>query len=209
MKIHLSASALRAAAICAAKKDIRYYLQGVSVQFAHADRAMVIGTDGRILFAGQAAYANCEDQPFTVSKDAPVKFIIPLDVVKKISKKPAEVLFESLPDGRYMLDGNVFAPIDGAFPDYRRVIPTYDNVQALQTKPAQVDPDLLVRARDAMRAYRNRPKAFFDVNWLGHTSSTNATQGVMHDGTNECVVVVMPMRANDDKYQGLNPDYMA
>ena len=53
MKITLKTSVLRAALICAAKKDLRYYLQGVCISINGPDVAMVYGTDGHILFAGQ------------------------------------------------------------------------------------------------------------------------------------------------------------
>ena len=58
MKISIQSSAIRAAAICAAKKDIRYYLVGVHVKVAHRDYATVAGTNGHVLFAGRATIEN-------------------------------------------------------------------------------------------------------------------------------------------------------
>jgi len=82
MKITLKTSVLRAALICAAKKDLRYYLQGVCVSINHPQIAMVYGTDGHILFAGQC--------PIVVI-DAPEAYgfqiIIPSDTIKAIDKK--------------------------------------------------------------------------------------------------------------------------
>jgi hypothetical protein len=201
MKISIQASAIRAATICAAKKDIRYYLQGVYINVAHRDYATVCGTDGHVLFAGRAAIENMAGDLL------PFNMIVPLDVAKKIDKKAHAVILESLPDGTYLLDGTRFAPLDGRFPDYSRVIPGIGQVQPESAKPGHFDYALIVRGNDALNAYYGGKAKVYPLEQRGNDSA------VMHNGENVAVVVVMPMRINDvNGYQGFNenlPDALA
>ena len=199
MKISIQASAIRAAAICAAKKDIRYYLVGVHLKVAHRDYATVAGTNGHILFAGRAAIENLENQ-----QSADWSMTIPLEVCKKISKKLSAVILESLPDGAYMLDGMRFVPVDGRFPDYQRVIPKCDVVQVEQ-QASQFDYALLAQGNDAMIAYHDaKSSTVYPLVQRGNDS------GLIHNGENTAVVVVMGMRVKDiGAYQGYNEDFPA
>jgi hypothetical protein len=201
MKISIQASAIRAATICAAKKDIRYYLQGVYINVAHRDYATVCGTDGHVLFAGRAAIENMAGDLL------PFSMIVPLDIVKKIDKRAAAVILESLPDGTYLLDGTRFAPLDGRFPDYKRVIPRMDQIQTAPAAPGHFDYALIVRGNDALNAYYGGKTKVYPLDQRGNDSA------VMHNGENVAVVVVMPMRINDvNGYQGYNehfPDALA
>ena len=205
MKISIQASAIRAATICAAKKDIRYYLQGVYINVAHRDYATVCGTDGHVLFAGRAAIDTLDGQ-----QSAPWSMIVPLDVVKKINKRAAAVILESLPDGTYLLDGTRFAPLDGRFPDYSRVIPSpvfFIPEMVEMAKPGHFDYALIVRGNDALNAYYGGKVKVYPLEQRGNDSA------VMHNGENVAVVVVMPMRIKDVAgYQGFNenlPDALA
>jgi hypothetical protein len=201
MKISIQASAIRAATICAAKKDIRYYLQGVYINFAHRDYATVCGTDGHVLFAGRATIENMAGDLL------PFNMIVPLDIVKKIDKRAAAVILESLPDGTYLLDGTRFAPLDGRFPDYSRVIPGIGQVQPESANPGHFDYALIVRGNDALNAYYGGKTKVYPLEQRGNDAA------VMHNGENVAVVVVMPMRIKDVAgYQGFNenlPDALA
>ena len=194
MKITIQTSALLAAQVCSAKKDIRAQLLGVNIQIKHPDVGMVYGTDGRILFAGQIHYTS----------DAPIEALnitIPNDTIKKVNKKAALTLLE-FDNGQYMIDGVRFMPIDLAFPDVARVIPDID-LDVAQTA-AEFNPDLLVRARDALSLYTGlKPKGGFSMFQRGDDSA------VMHVGRSDCLVVVMPLRSPyRDKFVGFNRDFM-
>jgi len=201
MKISIQASAIRAATICAAKKDIRYYLQGVYINVAHRDYATVCGTDGHVLFAGRATIENMAGDLL------PFNMIVPMDIIKKIDKRAHAVILESLPDGTYLLDGTRFAPLDGRFPDYSRVIPIIGQIQPESAKPGHFDYALIVRGNDALNAYYGGKVKVYPLEQRGNDSA------VMHNGENVAVVVVMPMRINDvNGYQGYNehfPDALA
>ena len=193
MKITLKTSALFAALECSAKKDIRYYLQGINIQIKKIGVGMVYGTDGHMLFAGQLPYEG--------DYVAELNIIIPTDAVKRLDKKPEFTELEF--DGQnYMLGGARFVPLDGRYPDIDRVIPQIDH--NTEQSPGTYNPDLLVRARAALALYLGvKPKDTFNFIQRGNDSA------VMHAGVNTCLVVVMPMRAGHEApYAGFNRSYM-
>ena len=199
MKITLKTSVLRAALICAAKKDLRYYLQGVCVSINHPSVAMVYGTDGHILFAGQC--------PIDVI-DAPAAYgfqiIIPSDTIKAIDKKSEFIDLETIDGGAkdYYLLGNArFQAIDARYPDISRVVPARDAFSEL--KISYFDPELIVKGNEALAMYYGDKKGkVFPLSQRGDYS------GAIHNNQNDAVVVVMPMRNEPGIYQGLNPDFM-
>lgn len=193
MKITVKTSSLFAALECSAKKDLRYYLQGINIQITKPFTGMVYGTDGHILFAGQLPYEG--------AVDVPLNLIIPTDAVKRLDKK-AEFTELEFDGQNYLLGGARFVPVDGRYPDIGRVIPSIDT--STEQSPGTYNPDLLVRARAALALYLGtKPKDAFPFVQRGHDSA------VMHAGTNECLVVVMPMRATPDApYAGFNRNFM-
>lgn len=188
MKIELNAKALRAALHCAAKKDIRYYLNGVLVQVTGTSEAFIVGTNDGILFACRTEYETL-DAP----QSGPWELIIPGDIVKAINKKVKTVVLESLPDGRYMLDSKVFSAIDGKFPDYRRVIPSFCTEEA-----AQYDPALLASATAAVCEFYG-----LLANGSGCRVNYNGRQGAVISGPDsQAVAVVMPLLNSRKMPQG-------
>ena len=194
MKITLKTNALLAALECSAKKDIRYYLMGINIQIKKDAIGMVYGTDGHILFAGQLPYEGDYCPPT-------LDIIIPLDTLKKIDKKRGIVELEQI-NNEYFLDGVRFVPVDGKFPDVARVIPTIEF--NAEEKPALYNPDLLVRARNALAIYTDSKKSVtFPMIQRGDDSA------VMHAGTNECIVVIMPIRSQyKTGFVGFNRDFL-
>ena len=199
MKITLKTSVLRAALICAAKKDLRYYLQGVCVSFNHPKVAMVYGTDGHIMFAGQSPIV-CPIAP----ENFGFSIIIPSDTIKAIDKKSEFIDLETIEGGAkdYYLLGNArFQAIDARYPDISRVVPARDAFSEL--KPSYFDPELLIKGNEALAMYYGTKKGkAFALHQRGDQS------GVIHNNQNDAVVVVMPMRNDAGNYQGLNPDFM-
>ena len=200
MKISIPLNVIKAASYCVANnKDIRHYLRHVCFDFKHGEvnHLRLISTDGAILSAFQVDLVYEDD-----SQSADFQLIVPIDVIKNaIKTKRNNIVFESLPDGRYMLADNVFSPVDGKYPDYMRVIPSITDKPA--DKPLQFDPDLLVKGKDALNAFRNYSNP---VNFrLDHLPTLGS---VMHDGASDAVIVVMPLRdsafahMNSDNYQG-------
>ena len=199
MKITLKTSVLRAALICAAKKDLRYYLQGICISINHPNVAMVYGTDGHIMFAGQS--------PIEVI-DAPVAYgfeiIIPYDTIKAIDKKSEFIDLETIDGGAkdyYLLGDARFQAIDARFPDISRVVPARDAFS--EQTISHFDPELLVKGNEALAMFYGAKKGkVFPLSQRGDYS------GAIHNNQNDAVVVVMPMRNDPGTYQGLNPDFM-
>jgi hypothetical protein len=199
MKITLKTSVLRAALICAAKKDLRYYLQGICISINGPEIAMVYGTDGRILFAGQ-----CPIEVIDSPEAYGFQIIIPSDTIKAIDKKAEFIDLETIEGGAkdYYLLGNArFQAYDARYPDISRVVPTRDAFS--EQKISYFDPELLVKGNEALAMYYGDKKGkIFPLSQRGDSS------GAIHNNQNDAVVVVMPMRNDPGTYQGLNPDFM-
>ena len=205
MKIALST--LKAANTCAAVKDIRYYLQGVLIEFiasavdtATEKAAIVCGTDGHVLFAARTVVdlADGENAP-----EKGTQIIVPYDVIKTAKLRHKANTFVDLiqiSETQWQLGDTLFRPIDGKFPDYRCVIPDRSDVISKAQEPGNFNPELLTRARDALRLHRN------DRNLRPATYQRGVYSAVVHDERNDAVVVVMPMREDftPARYQGLN-----
>jgi len=199
MKITLKTSVLRAALLCAAKKDIRYYLQGICISFNHPEVAMVCGTNGHILFAGQ-----CPIETIEAPEALGFEIIVPGDVIKGLDKKAEVVMLEtidSMPKGHYVLGNTRFQAIDARFPDISRVIPSRDAFS--EQKASYFRPEYLCTANEALAMfYGDKKDKCYSLSQRGDAS------GVVHNGRNDALVVVMPMRNDADNYQGLNSDFM-
>jgi hypothetical protein len=199
MKITLKTSVLRAALLCAAKKDIRYYLQGICISFNHPEIAMVCGTNGHILFAGQ-----CPIDVIEAPEAYGFEIIVPADVIKGLDKKAEVVMLEtidSMPKGYYVLGNSRFQAIDARFPDISRVIPSRDAFAEI--KPSYFKPEYLCTANEALAMfYGDKKDKCYPFAQRGDASA------VVHNERNDALVVVMPMRNEAGSYQGLNPDFM-
>ena len=199
MKITLKTSVLRAALLCSAKKDIRYYLQGICISFNHPEIAMVCGTNGHILFAGQ-----CPIDVIEAPEAYGFEIIVPGDVIKGLDKKADVVMLETIdamPKGHYVLGNTRFQAIDARFPDVSRVIPSRDAFSEL--KVSYFKPEYLCTANEALAMfYGDRKDKCYSLAQRGDAS------GVVHNERNDALVVVMPMRNDAGNYQGLNSDFM-
>lgn len=151
----LQSSQLKAAMHCAASKDVRFYLCGVLLECCANGDVHIVSIDGSVLFAGLIAAPDVAwgENP----QRGPWRMILPRDAVASAIKSPLGkknmVHLAALPDGRYMLNDTVFTPIDGTFPDWRRVCPSHTALAQRGEKPAQLNPDLLVKCADALREW--------------------------------------------------------
>lgn len=203
MQVYIPTSALKASIHAAATKDLRYYLNGVLFEFVHNDGQplllRLVSTDGNMLSAFNVPLKYEEG-----AQSANFEFIVPIDTIKVAAKsKNKVVLLESLPDGQYSLGGVLFAPVDGKFPDWRRVTPL--NYQVMQTTEiAQFDPELLLRGQKALVDFYSLSKGGRLSEIRLHHNGPGA--GVMHSGKNDGVIVIMPYRSDVGSYNGFNRD---
>ena len=179
--ILLNKGKLKAVLTHAATDDIRYYLNGVLFEVDENQVVWLIATDGHRLFAGKIGANQCEQK-------GPFSIIIPADVVKRAcaGKTPCLPLMAS-PDGRYTLGDISFTPVEGKFPDWRRVCPAAD-APLTSGKPHQFNWDYVANAQKALRLCDGSEKAGYALRHL------DTDQGFMCSRDETARVVIMRMR---------------
>jgi len=111
----VSQNNLDAMLILAAKKDIRYYLNGLHIEYS-PEFTRVIACDGHKLGIFQAAAENIGMGALT----------IPREVIEGLPKKCHILTFSQIDANLWQIDtGSAvikFAPCDSKYPDFRRVV---------------------------------------------------------------------------------------
>lgn len=112
----ISQNVLDAMLVLAAKKDIRYYLNGLNIEW-NSNTTRVIACDGCKLGIYQAASGD------NVGAGT---ITIPRDVIESLPKKAGTLAFIELAAGQWQIDAGLssikFAPCDSKYPDVRRVV---------------------------------------------------------------------------------------
>lgn len=200
----LKTSQLKAAMHCTAVKDVRFYLNGVLLECCANGDVHIVSTNGAILFAGLICAPNVawSENP----QRGPWRMIVPRDAIATAMKsalgKKGMVHLQAMPDGRYMLNDTVFTPIDGTFPDWRRVCPSHAALAHRGEKPAQLNPDLLVQCADALRDWFSIGQE--KVPGYLHMCGTEAA--VMSGSDCTAFTVIMPVRMDAlDKVDHFTP----
>ena len=201
MKTQIETKSLLAALNCTAVKDIRFYLQGVYVNFKTAERFTCSSTNGHMLYVSIGQIDNLYNDDLSG-----LSLIIPNEVIKKLDKKKDYVNFEVLGDNRYIIDDQIFTAIDGTFPQISRVVP--ETLNDSEIAVSSYNPEYLVRAQKALNTYyQNKASTTYPIFQRGNAS------GVMHAGSNECQVVIMPINTTIydktiGKVQPFNRDFL-
>jgi hypothetical protein len=168
---------LKAALLCASSEETRYYLKGVHLSTS----GHMVTTDGHRLF--------CAKLSETVSTDV----IIPIDTVKaalKLAPKKAETIELN----GNTLGGVTFTPIDGTFPDWRRVIPPAEGFKPGEDQtPAHFNPDYIYDLGQMARALGSKSGCGFRM----HAWDKESPHGVTF-GRADCFAVIMPMRQQSE-----------
>lgn len=186
--IEFPAHVLRGAAVCAAKNDVRYYLNGIHI----STDGSVVGTDGHILFKGW--YAHPDESNYRIAENTLLQFTdaIPL------SAETVELTFQR-DDSIVMIvcrnmKGKVIKRIaatkleeDFKYPDYGRVIPDRSDTDRAGCIEIGVNIDFLAKAAKIFHSKYSGVKMQFGT----------ADDSILI--TNEeclpnCLMVVMPMR---------------
>ena len=185
-------SALKALALLAAKKDIRYYLCGVNVEFSPSITRLIV-TDGHKLGVYQTGAQNASHG----------SLIIPNDVITALPKTGSydpELTF-------IKCDGNatgwtitglpnsgqvVFQQVDGKFPDYQRVCSFKTDGLA-----ASYNPEYLMQFLKVQHLLGGSKKCIPNVYQSGKSSALITLAGVP-----EFYGVIMPMKTDADGVTG-------
>mgnify|MGYP003654824904 FL=1 len=183
--IHISRNKLKAAAIFAAAKDVRYYLCGILIESTPM-QTRVCATDGHALFCAKDDAKGDNAGAFTG--------IVPNDTIKQIlswkasHKTEVPVIFTTNDDpaGEHRAEwaGNtaVFKLIDAKFPEYARVVPAEVSGEA-----SHLNPELLMKCKKAAEALSTSSKGFYAFKQGGDNSAIAVF-------SSEAFAVIMPMR---------------
>lgn len=179
-------SQLRAALSHSAKNEVRYYLNGVHLEFTQSGDIHIIGTDGARMFCGLvfAMRARWTDAP----QKGPFRLTVPYETVKSATKGKGDVTLRSLDNGQYSLGDLIFSPTDGVYPDWRRVIPS----TARESGTEQYNWAFVADACAAVQTWHDSAKTVpVFKSYASGLIGGSGTIGVMHgpDCTAFCVVM--------------------
>jgi DNA polymerase-3 subunit beta len=200
--VNIRISYLKAALITAAKKDIRYYLNGVLVDIL--PRAVrIVSTDGhRCTVFHSAIHDDDADQE-------PAQIIIPRDIVKGIKGATGRIVLTALtydaanPLAPCTLVGiaggdRIFTPVDGKFPDYTRIMPN----SAPSGERGCFNPHYLADFAEVVQIAADRNIAYPEV-WDNGDSCAPVT----YSGLPEFYGALMPMRGTGGAWE--LPEWLA
>lgn len=179
-------AALKMVAHAAAKKDIRYYLNGAHLEFS-AKGLFVVATDGhRLAVAG--VEGEFADAAITLGHDA-IKQIL------AVGKSGGEVRVEVVGDAaKVSIGGQVlqFNGVGGKYPDWRRVV----HAEPEATTVVGVNAEYMGQAMSALSKVANRKYQGVRIHLRGPNNSLKLEAGLAGDfpGMSEAYCIVMPMR---------------
>lgn len=194
----VSLATLRAARTHSADNDIRRYLCGV---YLDTQRGKVVATDGHRMMVATARGVMCKAGAAVIIPNelldaalkqfggeyARGKSLGACDVVVTIDG-PQNSLSIATPTGH--VTGR---PLDGQFPDWRKVVPKGDEEGLLDGAPAVLNSDYVTEACAAFAIARNISKAK-----AGHHAVRVLQRGefpsIVCDTDPDMVVIIMPLR---------------
>jgi hypothetical protein len=177
---------LAAALVCVSTEETRYYLRGVYVQPDHDD-VVLVSTDGHRLFCGRCPL------PPAGAVTPPTGFIIPTDAVKKALSGYKGLAIQISRTGDVWTLGDVtFRPVDGTFPDFRRVVPTQKTISEDLGKIAQFNPAYLADMGKIAKIFS--PARSTKINPAIHHMGPNPSI-ITFGGRDDVFALLMPLRA--------------
>jgi hypothetical protein len=171
----IPAATMKALALFAAEKDIRYYLKGVCVDLRTFGQPVLVATDGHRMIAVHTHQAAGCDIPEleTWPISCPAECIIPIDLIKAIKPgtrghvrvtlsdivTPEPTKFDDSPKPTFSrvtlstIGGPEVSgkPLDGKFSDWRRVIPSTSAAVMVPFDVRSINLDFLHDARTALQ----------------------------------------------------------
>lgn len=193
----LNIRALRAVLTAVGTEEIRYYLNGVNIEFT-PDAVVMTATDGHRAIVLHQPYVPGEPPTAFIAS-----VIVPRELVAKLKVKPkgGEICVMTLTPSA---DGSprrvafeycgeqISAPaIDGTFPGYRRIIP-----QTLSGAPAQFNPIYLAdfaKARAELTGSKAN-KDGSDTPIVRYNGNDSALVDFAYDTGFQAIGVLMPVR---------------
>lgn len=190
--VTINRTSLRALLPLAAKEDIRHYLNGIAFEI-DANVVRLIATDGHCM--GILRHELAEEER---EDGRSLTVIMPRDVCERAAKRNAIdwIRLECAEGEAWSIvdcESRVtFKPVDGRFPDWRRVVPS--KVTGIASP---INPELLGRFVKSARALSLK-RAIVSVAHNGcvddEGNSTGAGAALVRISCSDFVGVVMPMR---------------
>jgi DNA polymerase-3 subunit beta len=191
LKVTLSIRALRAVLVAVGTEETRYYLNGINLEFT-PDGVIMAATDGHRMIVLRQPYGEHG------ATAAHASVIVPRDLVAKlkVNKRDGDAMttLTIADDGRLTFEhaGESFggSRIDGAFPDYRRIVP-----QDLDGKPAQYNPAYLAdfaKARVELGANPTKKGGASPV--VRYNGESPAIVDFAYGTSFQAIGVIMPLR---------------
>lgn len=180
MKTMLTLNYLKAVSYAINSKEPRYYLNGVSVEVSQ-NGTILTATNGHMLLSAHDE-TNTSDEPFSL--------IIPQTTIKAIKPQKFQNEIElSTDDGKTWRLGNIiFEPVDGTFPDWRRIIPTHTPV-APNVENVWFNPEYQQALAKAGKELNDTP--------VFHPDGENAA--IVTFANPDLIGIIMPMRITRPK----------
>lgn len=206
IQISIPAGIVDAALLATSKEETRYYLKGV---FLDA-RGFVVGTNGHMAFAAQcdAIVGKLDDVRPSYPSEALPGVIVPSDAIAQANKAAGRskglcYVFERDAQGLWwILYGNArihFAPVDGSFPSWNRIVP-----DAPETLTAgHYNPLYLAALGNMAKALNDGGKdstTAFRLHQAGENPALVTFRNGDGDTRTNCVAVLMPMRTKAADY---------
>jgi DNA polymerase III beta subunit, central domain len=180
MQITFSQNQLKAALECAAKKDIRPHLVGVHVERVASGTVYIVSTDGHKMFVGKLEIEAGLCESLTIPRDK-------IELVLK--SKQSYIVLDSEAN---TLGGIPFEPLEGRFPDWRRVVP---EGKADDEGVAQFDPEYVLQCAKALTYWDNAKEIMASIY---HRGANNSGLVKRYSGMAFCVI--MPRRDGQISY---------
>ena len=185
--ITLPSASLKAALLFAPESDISYYLNGVHVECTRGGDVHVIATDGNAIFVHKETKAQ-------VARPGPWAITLARASLAKLLKDKASTIIVSSTESGYAVgDGQgasiQFAPVEGKYPDWRRVLPRRS---AMNGQASLYSTALLAAAGKALAIVDDLPASAGAYH--GELHQNGDAPGVVVGKTENTVVAIAPRR---------------
>ena len=177
----LATDLLKAALVCASSEETSYYLRGVYL----ATSGHMVTTDGHRMFVARLA-----ERP---TADVIVPYV-DVTMALKLAGRAKDVEIDLVANRIGQIQ---FTPVDGTFPDWRRVVPTGEETPS--TKPGANDGPEHVHFNHAYIGNFAKMGKLLDGASMLHPRSASHPALVTFGERADCFGVIMPIRRTVDR----------
>ena len=179
--IELKTKELRAHLLITSKDAVRYYIAGINIKTSN-NTYRLASTDGhRLLVTYPASIDNYSPLDITIANN---------DIKRIVTSNKNEFVTFKVENNKYYLDQLEIIPIDGDYPDIKRVIPDYDELET-NDQPVIQSHFNFSYLNDAAKVSKLLDNNAMPVLYPNKTQNSAAIIGF-----NKGFMVLLPMRNN-------------